>query len=173
MTKLLPSEAKPRVVIGKAGAPHGIFGEVRVFPLTDFPERFRGMTEVYVGDERLSIAGVRYQNGTILLRFAGYETREMAATLTGRLLTVEREEAVPLSEGEYYTFDIIGLQVEDEAGNVLGKVTDVLQTGSNDVYVTKESEEGKELLIPALKSVVRRISIAEGKMVVRLMEEMA
>lgn len=173
MTKLLPSEAKPRVVIGKAGAPHGIFGEVRVFPLTDFPERFRGMTEVYVGDERLSIAGVRYQNGTILLRFAGYETREMAATLTGRLLTVEREEAVPLSEGEYYTFDIIGLQVEDEAGNILGKVTDVLQTGSNDVYVTKESEEWKELLIPALKSVVRRISIAEGKMVVRLMEEMA
>lgn len=174
MTKSLPSAAKPpRVVIGKAGAPHGLWGEVRIFPLTDFPERFRDMTEVYVGEERLSILGVRYQNDTILLRFADHESRELAATLTGRLLSVERSEAVPLSEGEYYTFDIIGLQVEDEAGHVLGEVTEVLQTGSNDVYVTKVPGEGKDLLIPALKSVVRRISIAEGKMVVRLMEEMA
>lgn len=173
MTKSLPSEAKPpRVVIGKAGAPHGLLGEVRVFPLTDFPERFRDMTGVYVGEERLSILGVRYQNDTILLRFSGYESRELAATLTGRLLSVDRAEAVPLSEGEYYTFDIIGLQVEDEAGNVLGAVKEVLQTGSNDVYVVKVPGDGQDLLIPALKSVVQRISIAEGKMVVRLMEEM-
>lgn len=172
MTKSLPSEANSRVVIGKVGAPHGLSGEVRVFPLTDFPDRFRGMKHVYVGEESLAIAGVRYQNDTILLRFSGYDSREVAAVLTGQLLTVDRAEAVPLKEGEYYTFDIIGLQVEDEEGQVLGKVTDVLQTGSNDVYVVEAAEQAKQILIPALKSVVRRIALREGKMVVRLMEEM-
>lgn len=173
MIKSLPSGAKPRVVIGKAGAPHGLFGEVRVFPLTDFPERFRGMEQVYVGEECLTISGVRYQNEKILLHFAGYDSREMASTLTGRFLTVDRAEAVPLREGEYYTFDIIGLRVENEEGHFLGEVTDVLQTGSNDVYVVEVPEQGKPLLIPALKSVVLKIALEEGKMVVRLMEEMA
>ena len=173
MTKSLPSEANPRVVIGKVGAPHGLFGEVRVFPLTDFPERFRGMAHVYVGDALFAIAGVRYQNDRILLRFSGYDSREAAAALTGRLLSVDRAEAVPLNEGEYYTFDIIGLQVEDEKGHVIGKVTDVLQTGSNDVYVVEAEGQAKPILVPALKSVVQQISLREGKMVVRLMEEMA
>lgn len=172
MIKSLPSEAKRRVIIGKAGAPHGLWGEVRVFPMTDFPERFRGMKQVYVGEERLTIVGVRYQNDTILLRFAGYDSREMASALTGRLLTVDRAEAVPLREGEYYTFDIIGLRVEDEEGNLLGEITDVLQTGSNDVYVVEVPGQAKQLLVPALKSVVRQISLGEGKMVVHLMEEM-
>ena len=96
----------------------------------------------------------------------------MASALTGRLLTVDRAEAVPLREGEYYTFDIIGLRVEDEEGNLLGEITDVLQTGSNDVYVVEVPGQAKQLLVPALKSVVRQISLGEGKMVVHLMEEM-
>ena len=78
-----------------------------------------------------------------------------------------------MNEGEYYTFDIIGLQVEDEKGHVIGKVTDVLQTGSNDVYVVEAEGQAKPILVPALKSVVQQISLREGKMVVRLMEEMA
>lgn len=172
MTKSLRSETEKRVVIGKAGAPHGLSGELRIFPLTDFPERFRTMKEVFVGEERLAITSVRYQNEKILLRFAGYGSREAAAALTGKLLTVDRAEAVPLKEGEYYIFDIIGLAVEDESGASLGEVVDVLQTGSNDVYVVRRPGETREALIPALKSVVRRISLDEGKMIVCPPEEM-
>ena len=78
---------------------------------------------------------------------------------------------MPLEEGEYYTFDIIGLEVFDTEGNSLGHVTDVLRTGSNDVYVTSKKGEAKQLLIPALKTVVQEINVPEGKMVVDMPEE--
>ena len=172
MTKSSPSAAKDRVIIGRVGAPHGVRGELRVFPLTDFPERFRDMEHAYAGEELLLIAGVRYQNEKILLRFAGFDSREKAAALTGRYLSVDRAEAVPLKEGEYYTFDIIGLSVRDEAGQDLGIVTEVLQTGSNDVYVVSKKGQAAQILVPALKSVVRDIDLAGGRMVVDLPEEL-
>ncbi len=170
MTKSSPSAAKDRVVIGRAGAPHGVRGELRIFPLTDYPERFQGMERVYVGEDLLPITGVRYQNEKILLRFAGFDSREKAAALTGRFLSVDRAEAVPLAEGEYYTFDIIGLAVSDEAGQDLGTVTEVIQTGSNDVYVVSKKGQAAQTLVPALKSVVREIDLAGGRMVVALPE---
>ena len=89
--------------------------------------------------------------------------------LTGRLLTVDRSEAVPREEGEFYTFDIIGLTVYDEAGTELGTVENVLRTGSNDVYQARRPD-GRELLIPALKAVVKEIDVAGGRMVVDLPE---
>ena len=170
MTKSSPSAAKDRVVIGRVGAPHGVHGELRVFPLTDFPERFRDMDRVYAGEDLLPIAGVRYQNEKILLRFTGFDSREKAAALTGRFLSVDRADAVPLEEGEYYTFDIIGLAVRDEAGQDLGTVTEVLQTGSNDVYVVSKKGQAAQTLVPALKSVVREIDLDVGQMVVALPE---
>ena len=96
--------------------------------------------------------------------------REDAMRLTGRLLTVDRSEAVPLEEGEFYTFDIIGLTVYDGAGTELGTVENVLRTGSNDVYQARRPD-GRELLIPALKAVVKEIDVAGGRMVVDLPEE--
>ncbi len=172
MTRSSPSAADGRVVIGRVGAPHGIRGELRVFPLTDFPDRFQGMERVYAGEELLDIAGVRYQNEKILLRFAGFENREKAAALTGRFLSVDRADAVPLEEGEYYTFDIIGLDVFEEDGQALGTVTEVLQTGSNDVYVVSKKGQAAQVLVPALKSVVREIDLKGGRMVVCLPEEL-
>ena len=91
--------------------------------------------------------------------------------LTGELLRVAREDAAPLAEGEFYTFDIIGLAVLDMAGERLGEVTNVLKTGSNDVYVVKKPD-GAELLVPALKKVVREIDIAGGFLRVDLQEEL-
>ena len=83
---------------------------------------------------------------------------------------MERTDAVPLEEDEYYTFDILGLTVETEDGKILGNVTDVLQPGSNDVYVVESPESDEPILIPALKSVVKKISVADGKMIVKLQE---
>lgn len=174
MIKSSPSAAKAdkRIVIGKAGAPHGIRGELRVIPLTDFPERFEELERVYVGDELLDIVDVKYHKQFVIIKFRQYPTREAAASLTGQLLYVDKSQAMPLAEGEYYTFDIIGLEVFDLEGVSLGFVTEVLKTGSNDVYVASKKGEAKQLLIPALKAVVKEINVPEGRMVVDLPEEM-
>ena len=160
---------KDRITIGRVGAPQGIHGELRVIPLTDFPERFEGLKEIMVGDELLHVESVRYHKQFVLMKFREYAVREDARALTGRLLTVAREDAAPLGPGEFYTFDIIGLHVFDMAGAELGVVENVLRTGSNDVYQAR-GKDGKELLIPALKAVVKEIDVKGGRMTVELPE---
>lgn len=172
MTRLSPSAAKKRVTIGKVGAAHGIHGEMRIIPLTDFTDRFATMKEVMVGDELLHITSCKYHKQYVLMKFKEYPIREEAMRLTGKLLTVDRSEAAPLSEGEYYTFDIVGLTVYDIDGKELGQVENVLRTGSNDVYQTRRLDGG-ELLIPALKAVVKEIDVAGGRMVVDMPEEIS
>lgn len=154
-----------RVVIGRVGAPHGVRGEMRVIPLTDFVDRFRDMKEVMVGDELLHIESCRFHKQFVILRFREYPVREDAMQLTGKVLTVSREETVPLEDGVYYTFDIIGLRVFDPDGAEIGVVENVMRTGSNDVYQVRRSD-GSELLVPALKAVVKEIDIKGGRMVV-------
>ena len=166
MTRLSPSVPDGRIVIGRIGAAHGIRGELRVIPLTDFPERFSALREVMVGDELLHIESVKPQGKNFLMRFREYTVREDAQRLTGRLLTVARADAAPLDEGEYYVFDIVGLTVYDEEDNELGTVENVIRTGSNDVYAVR-SEDGREILIPALRSVVREIDVPGGRMTVQ------
>ena len=169
MSPSVPDASNERIVIGRVGAAHGIRGELRVIPLTDFPERFAALREVMVGDELLHIESVKPQGKNFLMRFREYAVREDAQKLTGRHLTVARAEAAPLDEGEYYVFDIVGLTVYDEENNELGTVENVLRTGSNDVYAVR-SEDGREILIPALRKVVRTIDVPNGRMTVRLSE---
>lgn len=171
MTRLSPSEAEERrITIGKVGAPHGIRGELRIQPLTDFLDRFDELQEVMVGEELLHVESVKHHKHLLLMKFREYPVREEAMQLTGRLLTVSRREAAPLSEGEYYTFDIIGLEVRDPEGKRLGRVENVLRTGSNDVYAVR-TDEGGEILVPALKRVVKEIDVAGGRMIVDMMED--
>ena len=169
MSPSVPDASNERIVIGRVGAAHGIRGELRIIPLTDFPERFAALREVMVGDELLHIESIKPQGKNFLMRFREYTVREDAQKLTGRLLTVARAEAAPLDEGEYYVFDIVGLTVYDEENNELGTVENVLRTGSNDVYAVR-SEDGREILIPALRKVVRTIDVPNGRMTVRLSE---
>ena len=166
MSPSVPDAGNERIVIGRVGAAHGIRGELRIIPLTDFPERFAALREVMVGDELLHIESVKPQGKNFLMRFREYAVREDAQRLTGRLLTVARAEAAPLDDGEYYVFDIVGLTVYDEEDNELGTVENVLRTGSNDVYAVR-SEDGREILIPALRTVVRTIDVPSGRMTVR------
>ena len=169
MSPSVPDTSNERIIVGRVGAAHGIRGELRIIPLTDFPERFAALREVMVGDELLHIESVKPQGKNFLMRFREYAVREDAQRLTGRLLTVARAEAAPLDDGEYYVFDIVGLTVYDEEDNELGTVENVLRTGSNDVYAVR-SEDGREILIPALRKVVRAIDVAGGRMTVRLPE---
>lgn len=172
MTKLSQSAAKKRITIGKVGGAHGINGEMRIIPLTDFTDRFADMKEVMVGSELLHITSVRYHKQFVLMKFAEYPVREDAMRLTGKKLTIDRSEAAPLNEGEYYTFDIIGLTVFNINGEKLGTIENVLRTGSNDVYQTR-LKNGGELLVPALKTVVKLIDVHNGKMVIDMPEELS
>ena len=166
MSPSVPDTSNERIIVGRVGAAHGIRGELRIIPLTDFPERFTALREVMVGDELLHIERVKPQGKNFLMRFREYAVREDAQKLTGRLLTVARAEAAPLDDGEYYVFDIVGLTVYDEEDNELGTVENVLRTGSNEVHAVR-SEDGREILIPALRTVVRTIDVPSGRMTVR------
>ncbi|WP_196605621.1 ribosome maturation factor RimM [Pectinatus haikarae] len=152
------------IVVGKIGRPHGIRGAIRVYPLTDFPERFLKMRSAYIDDTLVEINTVQYHNDFIIMDIKGFDDREKAAAATGKLLRVERGEAAPLAEGEYYTFDIVGLKVWNEEGIVLGTIINVLKTGSNDVYVIKSTESAEPILLPALKKVVTKIDIEHKRM---------
>ena len=160
------------ITIGKIVAPHGVRGDVRILPLTDFPDRFDDLKAAYVDDVgQLKLESARQHKKMILLKFSGFNTMNDAERLRGKLIKIGRQDLVKLPAGQYYIFDIIGLAVVTEDGEHLGCITDVLQPGSNDVYVV-EQQGKQDLLIPAIKEVVKKIDIAGKQIIVKLQEEM-
>ncbi len=159
-----------KVVIGKISAPHGVRGEVRIVPLTDFPERFKNLKTVFLEDDsKMELESVKFSNKFIIVKFKNINSRNDIEIFNGKLLMLNRSDIPSLPEGEYYNFDIIGLEVIDDKGSKLGKITEVLKTGSNDVYVV---EGKKQILVPALKKVVKEINLVDGFMKVELLEEL-
>ena len=160
------------ITIGKIVAPHGVRGDVRILPLTDFPDRFQDLKAAFVDDVgQLELESARQHNKMILLKFSTINSMNDAERLRGKLIKIGRQDLIKLPEDQYYIFDIIGLTVVTEDGAELGRITDVLQPGSNDVYVI-EQQGKQDLLIPAIKDVVKKIDIAGKQMVVKLQEEM-
>ncbi len=147
--------------VGKIVNTHGVKGEVKLIPLTDDPRRFDELEWVYIErDGRLkkhTILDLKYIKGSVMIKFSDIESMSEAEQYKDCFVLVDRENAVKLPEGSFFICDIIGCSVFDENGSLLGKLTDVLQTGSNDVYVVRD-DSGKEILLPALKSVVSKIS---------------
>ncbi len=158
MTKSLQSAAE--IIIGKIGAARGLDGLVRIIPLTDFVGRFDGLEKISVGGKIFGVEEVKHIGGEIFMKFTGVDNRESARALTNKFLTVDRKDAAPLADGEFYTFDIIGCEIFSGEKKI-GTVTAVLKTGSNDVF-----EVDGKILIPALKSVVKSIDIAAKKILV-------
>ncbi len=160
------------LAIGEAAAPHGVQGYLRVRLLTDFPERFKRLRRVYVGEEHhpYDVARARVLPGQVLLKLVGIDSPEAARALAHRLIYVPEEEAVPLPEDQYYWYQIIGLEAWTPDGRFLGKVVDILTTGSNDVYVV-QGPQG-EVLVPAIEDVVVAIEIENGRLIVQPMEGM-
>ena len=163
MKKSLKSATDKKIIIGKIGAAHGVRGDMKVYPLTDFPDRFNTIKKAFIDDKEINIISTRYQNNFVVMKVKGVNSREEVARYTNKLLKINRSDVPPLNEGEYYSFDIIGLKVINQDDVVLGEIIEILKTGSNDVYITK-TPEGKQLLIPALKKVVTEINIEEGFM---------
>lgn len=152
-------QSEDKITIGKLGKVRGLDGSLKIIPLTDFENRFDNLQEIFVGEKLFQVENVKHISGEIFIKFAGIDSREVAKTLTNKFLQVDKKDAAPLDEGEFYTFDIIGCEVFD-GEKIFGKVTEVLKTGSNDVF---QVQGESEILIPALKSVVKKISIAEKK----------
>jgi len=146
------------VNVGRVMGPHGIRGEIKVEPLTDFADRFQRGRRLWLPDGPHVIERSRWQEDNVLLKLAGIDDRNQAAALRGQELKLP--EAGPLEAGRYYVHDIIGLRVEDNAGESLGTLADVLVTGANDVYVVR-GERG-ELLLPAIEDVVKEVNLAGG-----------
>lgn len=161
-----------RMLVGQIVAPHGVRGDVRVVPLTDQPERFHSLAALFLQDgSLLSLEKAGVHKGQALLKFRGYDSREAADRLRGQQLYIDRKDALPLPAGHYYTADILGLRVVNEqTGEDLGEVVQILETGSNDVYVVRQAGRRQDVLVPALKSVVREIDLDAGLMRVRLQE---
>lgn len=164
--------SRDMVAIGEICGTHGYRGEVKVIPLTDFPERFFKMTEVWIETGRglrlMDIENVRPHRQFLLIKFAGIESKEAAAVLARGVLMVREKDVCPLPEGTYYIYQLIGLEVWDEERGELGKLVDVITTGANDVYVVRGERYG-EILLPAIKEVVLNIDLAANTMRVRLM----
>ncbi|MEZ0536183.1 ribosome maturation factor RimM [Caldicellulosiruptoraceae bacterium PP1] len=157
--------------VGKIVNTFGLKGEVKIIPLTDEIDRFGQIDYVLLEDDlstKLSIQSFRQQGNIVIVKFNEINTIDDAQKLKNRYLVVEREKAKKLPENTFFICEIIGLKVYELNGRYLGNITDVIQTGSNDVYVI--NGEKKEILIPALKNIVSEVNIEEGYMKIKLIE---
>ena len=159
--------------IGVISKTHGIRGEVKVYPTTDSPMRFESLSEVKLKigrtEKTLKIESVRYFKNLVILKFEGIDNINDVECYKGAELYIPREQGEALGEDEYYIADIIGIPVYTEAGELIGTVRDVLETGANDVYAV--SREGKkDLLLPAIHDCIQDINLQENRMTVRLMD---
>jgi 16S rRNA processing protein RimM len=153
-------DAEPRfLVIGKIIKPHGVIGEVRVEIHTDTPERYSWLDSVYVGQSNpqlITIESVRYHKNWVLLKLAGIDDRNDAEALRSKLILIPESEGLPLEEGEYYLYQIIGFEVVSDNGIDIGRVTEVLETNANNVFIV-EGPLG-EILVPDIDDVILSVN---------------
>ena len=158
--------------VGVITSTHGIRGEVKVFPTTDDPKRFRKLKQVILdtGKEQLDmeITSVKFFKNMVIVKFKGIDDINDVEKYRKAGIYVTRENAIPLGENEYFIADLIGLRVISDEEEELGVIDDVLQTGANDVYIVKK-EQTPDLLIPAIKDCIKNVNIEEGTMIVHLL----
>ena len=158
--------------VGAVTTTHGLHGEVKVFPTTDEPARYKVLKEVVADTGKrqvvLEVTNVRFFKQMVIVKFKGIDRIEDAEPLKDAKLYVTREYAVPLAEDEYFLADLAGLAVYTEEGEELGTIKDILQTGANDVYVI-DLKQGKELLVPAIKDCIKKVDLDGGKMIIHLL----
>lgn len=157
--------------IGQIVNSYGIKGFVKVVPFTDDITRFEKLNTIYVEQGKklieFTIEDVKYSKKLVLLKFKGIDDINDTISLKNCYLKVNREHAAELDEGSYYIVDLIGLEVYTDENKLLGNLCDVFPTGSNDVYVVKD-KDGKQILLPAIKEVIRNVDIENKKMIVHL-----
>ena len=157
--------------IGQIVNTFGIKGMVKVKPFTDDINRFDRLETIYIknkkGKKEYKIQEVKYHKQMVMLKLEGIENPEEAEKLRGSYLLIDRDKEEPLEEGTYYIVDLLGLEVFSDEGELLGKVDDIFNTGSNDIYVVKD-ELGKQILLPGTSEVIKDVDLEQGKITVHL-----
>ena len=161
-----------RFQVGVITTTHGVRGEVKVFPTTDDVKRFKRLKKVILdtGKEEkiLEVEGARFMKNLVLLKFKGYDSINDIEKYKGCSLYVTREDAVRLRKDEYFVADLIGMEVFLEDGSAFGKLTDVMTTGANDVYVITSADR-REILVPAIKDCILSVDPEAGRMEIHLL----
>ncbi|ADQ46564.1 16S rRNA processing protein RimM [Caldicellulosiruptor kronotskyensis 2002] len=159
--------------VGKIVNTFGLKGEVKVIPLTDEVDRFSELEYVLLEDNlstKLTIERYRVKDNVVIIKFKEISCIDEAQKLKNKYIVIERERAKKLPKDAYFICDIIGLEVYDLDGRKLGRIKDVLKTGSNDVYICDSYIGKKDILIPALKEIVKEVNIEEGYMKIKVVE---
>lgn len=159
--------------IGVISTPHGVRGEVKVFPTTDDVKRFKKCKDIILQTKRenipVTVESCKFFKNLVILKFKEFNNRNDVEKFRQCDLLVTRENAVPLKDGEYFICDIIGAVVKDEEEQEIGELTEVLQTGANDVYVVK-CPDGKEVLFPVIPQCVKKIDVEKKEVIVTVMD---
>ena len=159
------------IAIGRLGRPHGLNGEAILYLLTDFPERIVPGKEVFIGEEYLPqvIESVRKHKKGLILSFEGIIGADGVDRYKNNTVFVPVDSLPPLPEGEYYHHQLVGLDVYSIDEKLIGNLSEIIQTGANDVYVVKKLNGGEEL-IPAIQDNLIQIDIENHKMVVKTLD---
>lgn len=157
--------------IGQIVNTFGIKGMVKIKPFTDDINRFDKLKKVYIknkeGKKEYQIQEVKYHKNMVLMKLEGIDTPEQADLLRQSYLLIDRADEEPLEEGVYYIVDLLGLEVYTDENKLLGKVEDIFNTGSNDIYVIKD-EMGKQILLPGIPEVLKNVDLEKGRITVHL-----
>jgi 16S rRNA processing protein RimM len=158
-----PSEPE-FITIGTILSPWGVKGKLKVEVATDFPQRFAPSSKVYINQQPMTIDSVEWHKGKAIIKLTTIDIIEDAEKLRRQLVEIHHSQLQPLPEGQYYHFQLIGLEVRTTQGESLGKITEILTTPSNDTYVVNGASG--EILIPATEDVIKSIDLDKGSLVI-------
>jgi 16S rRNA processing protein RimM len=159
------------LAVARLRRPHGVSGEILMELITDSPENLAIGNEVFIGEDKIpsKVISLRPTDKLWLITLAGFGNRETVARFSNQWLYMKIDQLQPPAEGRFYQHEVIGMQVLNEAGIVLGIVSEILITGANDVYVVR-NEQGEESLIPVVKSVIQKMDRKSRTIVIRPQE---
>ena len=164
-----------RFQVGVIASTHGLQGEVNVFPTTEDPSRFKKLKQVVLHTQRgeellLDVVSARFFKKFVIVKFKQFNNINEVEKFRGCELTIDRKDAIKLQPGEYYCADLIGLSIVDEDGTELGTLTEILQTGANDVYEMTRKDSGEKVYIPAIRDCIKEIDPEGGRIVIHVMD---
>jgi len=159
------------LTVGFLRRPHGVSGEIILDLHTDFPERLKSGRKLFLGEEHkpMTLVSARPHAKGMLIKFKGIETPEDVGQFRNHWVYVKASDVPPLPEGQLYQHELFGFSVVDESDNLLGELVEILETGANDVYVVKDAN-GREILLPAIPSVILELDPARRLIRVHLLE---
>jgi 16S rRNA processing protein RimM len=159
-----------RIRLGRVTNAVGLKGELRVYPYTDYKEKFEEIDYVLMDDLRFSIENVRYMKAMVILKLSGIDDRTAAEVCKEKDLFLFRKDAPPLPEDTYYVKDLIGLAVVDEDGKHIGRLKEVILNKAQDIYMIEPDAGGSPFPVPAVEEFIKEVDLAKGVISVRLIE---